>query len=221
MVAGLVGLGGFAQNANAGATIDLLFVSHNAAAIGPTNCIAVGIVQAGCHTVAAGDQVTMAVILRNDEPMTQAIYSLNYDLGGDNELDVVSAFSWGGVFISMSDRFQPFTPLDPPTANFVGSFQGATTNIALPRTLPNSPAGGYQMGTVTWQVTANAENDGVDIISGILNFGIDSINDATFNDMAARTLFRGASVTIPEPATASLLGLGLIGLALAGRRSRA
>ena len=208
MVAGLVGLGGFAQDANAGATIDLLFVGQNGAPIAPTSSV----------VAVAGDTLTMAVFLRNDEPLTQAIFSLNYDLDLNNELDVVSAFSWSGVFISKTgDRFQPFTPLDPPTATFVGSFQGATTNVALPRTLPNSTGAGYQMGTVTWHVNAGQQGD---VISGLLNFGIDSVNDATFGDMAARTLFGSATVVIPEPATASLLGLGLIGLTLAGRRRR-
>ncbi len=216
MVVGLIGMGGFVRDARAGATIDLMFVGRNGTAIAATNTVAVNI----------GDTLTMAILMTNDQTLTVAIYSTRYDLDGDNELDVVSQFQWGGLPINKAatDFFAPVGGFSPTTATFVGSFQGATTNFGLPRVLPPSGglfAGGYQMGTVTWKVNAGVNNDGADIISGILNKGVDAFGDGGFNDIDASVLFRSATVNfIPEPGTASLLGLGLVGLVLMGRRSR-
>lgn len=204
--------GGLAREARAGATVDLLFVGVNGAAISATHTV----------TVAPSAQLTMAVRMRNDVPMTVGIFSLNYDLDGDNELDVVSAFQWLGVPLNKeaTDFFDPVTAgLSPTTASFVGSFQGQITNFVGPRVLPPAAgafAGGYQLGTVVWHVNAGVNDDGADIISGLLNGG-DGFFNATFDDMANVVLFNSATVTVPEPGTATLLGLGLVGLVLLGR----
>jgi hypothetical protein len=201
------------SDSRAGATVDLLFVGRNGGAIAPTASVG----------ALPGDTLTMAVRMRNDEALTVAVFSLNYDLDGDNELDVVSAFQWFGIPLGKagSDFFAPVNrDVFSSTATFVGSFQGATTNLSLPRTLPATP-GGYQMGTVVWKVNAGVNDDGADIISGILNFGVDGFGDAVFNLMDARVRFNSATVNlIPEPGTASLLGLGLVGLVLLRRHRR-
>jgi hypothetical protein len=64
--------------------------------------------------------------------------------------------------------------------------------------------------------------DGLDIISGLLNPGIDFMADPAFDDISNRVLFNPAAVAflaIPEPGTAALLSLGLLGLVLVRRRA--
>src|SRR5262245_2934516 len=213
----------FSSDARAGATVDLLFVGRNGGAIAPTASVG----------ALPGDTLTMAVRMRNDEPLLIGIFSLNYDLDGDNELDVVSAFEWSGVAINKQATafFFPLSNFfEPATATFVGSFQGSTNDFSLPfTTLPPAAgafAGGYQMGTVTWKVNAGINDDGADIISGLLNFGVDFFIDATNNYMDGsadppipnRVQFNAATVNIHEPGAAVLLGLGLLGLGLLRRR---
>src|SRR5262245_39240807 len=204
----LTGLALLDGEARAGATIDLLFVGRNGGAIAPTDSV----------SAAPGDTLTMALRLRNDVRLSLAFYSLSYDLDGDDELDVVSAVEWAGFsFFGPPPCFICFPP--PSTETFVGPFRGQIQRQGGP--LPVAAgifAGGYQMGTVVWKVNAGVNDDGADILS-LLEFGVDGIFDADLNDISGSVLFRPATVNlIPEPGAASLLGLGLVVLALRFRR---
>jgi hypothetical protein len=149
-----------AREAFAGATVDLLFVEKNGSQISATDTI----------IAAPGDELKMSVIMTNDQPLTAAIFSLNYDLDGKNELDVVSAEQWEGVQVRATPPppcfFQPVAGMQPPTDTFVGSFQGFVTCLS-PAAVPLPRAGGanpfWVMGTVTWKVNSGVSTDGADI----------------------------------------------------------
>jgi hypothetical protein len=211
VLSGFLACIGFTGSAVAAPSVNLLFTEINSVPIAPTNSV----------TASPGDTLLMTVNLTTDVPLTIAVYSLNYDLDGDNELDLVSAVQWDGVCIfgcgpGLPDDvfFAPVGALDPSTATFVGSFQGITTQLAP---AVAAPAGTYQMGTVTWTVNAGVNTDGVDILSGLFNFGVDTFADAAFNDISNQVQF--GSATVPEPGKDSLLVAGVLGLlGLAGWR---
>jgi hypothetical protein len=94
-----------AGQARAGATVDLLFVARNGGPIAPTDTV----------TASPGDTLEMAVRLTNDEALTLSVFSIAYDLDGDDELDVISAFQWIGLPINKvgSEFYQPASPSRP------------------------------------------------------------------------------------------------------------
>jgi len=94
--------------------------------------------------------------------------------------------------------------------------------LSGPLFLPN---GTSVVGTARFVATGNVITDGADLFLGLFNTGVDEVlNNLNLPiGTTAGVTYGTASinaVVIPEPGTVSLLGLGIVGLVLAGRRTR-
>jgi len=220
---GLAALGWPVPAARGGATVDLLFVEQNGVAIPASNKV----------VASDGDVLVMSVFLSTDEPLAASIFSMHYDLTPD--LILIRATAWQGLDLGGGSSYVPApVPVLTPsaTARVLGSFGGAVSDSGAPQRLL---AGAYEIGTVVWQMgdgTWYCRNQGCvgesgypdTIRSGLFRVG-DGFLNAAFEpvDTLVRfgTGFAGnLSGTIPEPGTASLLGVALLVLAAGQRRHR-
>jgi PEP-CTERM motif-containing protein len=156
--------------------------------------------------------------------LTGHSFSINYDLDGGDQLDVVRRpASWKGIAMNKTNTLYEPIPdaFSPTTSTFVGSFNstnGASSTLVL---LPAAGAfaGGYTIGSVAWTMKHPLFADEEHISIGFLNPGVDGLSGVGFADISATALFRGAALVFaPEPGTACLLCLGLVGLVVVRRR---
>ena len=114
--------------------------------------------------------------------------------------------------LSWPARLRPFT-----AALYLGVVLGVSF-IATPAKFmaPLPLADHLQIGRVTFEVNA-VDNDTDDVISGTLNGGFDGFFDNGNNAISATY---GTASVVPEPTIVTLLGLGLVGIGVAGRRAR-
>jgi len=191
--------------ASATTTIDLVFGGSPPTVSGGPNTVTLG----------APGTVTMGVFMTTDDPLEIFSVTIAWDNSGTSAAG--GTLEWNGI--NIFGTFFIFTPGIPGlggtfidnAAQRVYAFDGFQSIGSM------VPAGTYQLGTIVW----SAGSVGTTNISSVITSGLDGFLEP--GNVLPTTLNLNTAIinVVPEPGTASLLGLGLVGLILAGRRKRA
>jgi len=161
----------------------------------------------GSNSVTPGGSATLNVVLNSDVDLSAATIMVGIADASGTAPKITAATntpppSLGSVQFNIS----------PPAPN--GSTVGAFGGLSLGSQAP----GVFTIGTVTVQAGAGVGNFA---INPFQRAGVDDWLDASAINVIIPTLNGATLNVIPEPGTAALLGLGLVGLIAVGRRSRA
>lgn len=223
--AGLV-LSGAAQ---AGTSVDLVFQGLNG------GCVGGGTGSLTCTAAQASSGVTVAnVVMTTTDNPVNASFSVGFDTA--NGLTITQAIEWIGMSFPAVGKaaaytFKPLQRGDGVTgtgkfttllasANANGTlsaFDGATSILTPVLFAASLPPGTYSLGTVTWHL-----GTGVSVVEALIAGGdtlaIVDVNNVPSDVTGSVVLGTGTITIVPEPGTAALLGLGLMGLMVASRR---
>ena len=194
LVCGLVALAGFAGSASASATIDLIWSSS------------------GTDTatfLSSGQSDTLSVILTAGG---------NDSIGGGITVDYTLLTALFSVTAFSSTAFTLPLPFNIGATVDTGTMItniNAAGGLGPGQTLLSGAS--FTLGTVTFQ--RNAVPGSGSLAVDVILTGTDHILDGFGVIIDGTSTFNGGFAVVPEPGTLSLLGMGLSGLYVVGRRS--
>jgi len=223
LMAAMVCLVGMTKDAGANVTFSMVWASTTGTGVGVgTNSIFVD----------PGDVLVLSIIMQTDQTLGGHGVSINFDTDLGNELNLFNpngGQEWSGTSFGTTTMVSNYASIvpglgPPPAVESTGAVAGRINTwesgvLSGPLFLP---VGTYTIGTAKFVANA-ASIDGSDLFLGLFNVGVDEVlNNLNLPIGTTPGVTYGtASVNfIPEPGTASPLGLGLMGLVLAGRRNR-
>jgi hypothetical protein len=161
----------------------------------------------------AASAVTSFSIQGSDLPGTNTYSIVMSYAAGDNIQGYATSVTTNGTYTGNFTRTNP-APFNTPAGNVVvaNGQTGVVSTWGAVSGGPNGPGGTFTVGTI--EITVSAGNTINPFMAAGDGFLVNGTTTAAPGSMSGLTI-------IPEPTTAALLGLGLVGLVMSGRRGRA